>query len=153
MKKILSLWHIILFATLTACSGGGSDSGGPAGSFPAAFVGVYQGTLNVTVSAAGISQSDSAPITITVTPDAQLQFSSSETDETFSVGVTNDGSFNLNIDFVVDGLECTNMALDAAGQINAAGTSISADVTGQATCTVEGITLDVELSGELLASR
>ena len=87
----------------SACGGGGSDSGSmveatlPGTNVPISFIGTYQGTLNVNASALGNSISDSFPITITVNEDGTIRFDGDDPDETFTVGLQNDGVFQGNL--------------------------------------------------------
>lgn len=150
MKNIILALNILFLA---ACGGGGSSSGGPTepgSNIPAAFVGTYQGTLNLTASALGITQSESFPITITVTADGQLRFDGDEPDETFTVGVTNDGRFNGSLSINEQGCEGT-VTID--GAINSAGTNASGSVDGDGSCTIDGVSVDVDLGGDFSANK
>jgi len=154
MKKVMLVLNVIMLLVLSGCGGGSSDSGGgptaPGSNIPAAFVGTYQGTINLRASAAGLSVSDSFPITITVTADGMLRFDGDEPDETATVGVGNDGRFSGELP--VDEDECTG-TVTFTGQINAAGTNASGDVEGEGRCDVNGTTLDVELTGDFSANK
>lgn len=154
MKKIFPVFAVTALLLLSACGGGSSDSGGgetEAGTnIPAAFVGVYQGTINLRASAAGVSVSESYPITITVTEDGQLRFDGDEPEETATVGLTNDGRFSGDIP--VDEEECTG-TVTFSGQINAAGTNASGDLEGEGTCDVSGVNVSVELDGDFSANK
>jgi len=151
MKKLLVLFSLIFVA---ACGGGGSDSGGmnqptlPGTNIPANFVGVYNGTLNVTAEAAGISQRDSFPITVTVTSDARVRFDGDDPDETFTVALANDGSFRGNLAINED--ECSG-TLALNGSVD--GTTASGTVTGDGQCRVSGIDVGVALSGDFSANK
>lgn len=154
MKKILSVFTIAALLILSACGSGDSDSGGgetEAGSnIPAVFVGTYQGTINLRASAAGLTVNESYPITITVMADGQLRFDGDEPDETFTVGVGNDGSFRGELP--VDEEDCTG-TVTVNGQINAAGTNVSGDLDGDGECQVSGTNLNVDLSGDFSANK
>jgi len=151
MKKILIL---VSCCFLFACGGGSSDSGGmvadtlPGSNVPANFAGVYTGTITFTASALGISETDSFPITVTVTNDAMVRFDGDDPDETFTVGLADDGSFAGNLQISED--PCTG-SVGVTGSVN--GTTASGDVSGSGSCTVEGVNVDVTLEGNFTASQ
>lgn len=153
-KTKLSVITLISIFMLSACGGGSSDSGSgeteAGSSIPEAFIGVYNGTINLRASAAGLTARESYPITITVTADGQLRFDGDEPNETATVGVTNDGRFSGQIP--VDEEDCSG-TVTFSGQINAAGTNASGDLEGEGRCTVSGTTLDVDLSGDFSANK
>jgi len=142
----------ILCLFLFAC-GGSSDSGGavensqPGDMLPANFVGTYTGMLNLTASAAGLSESDSFPITITVFADGTIRFEGDDPEETFTVGVTNAGAFSGSVDIVED--ECSG-TINLTGSVD--GTTASGNVDGSGTCTINGLSVDVDLAGDFSAS-
>jgi hypothetical protein len=151
MKKAL---FIISFIFLTACDSGDSDSGGmaeptlPGTNVPASFVGVYTGTLNVTAEALGITRSDSFPITATVTDDAMIRFDGDSPEETFTVGLTNSGSFSGNLPIVEDDCRGT---VAVTGTVD--GTTVSGTVSGEGECDLNGLDVDVTLEGDFTATR
>lgn len=151
MKKIL---FALSFLLLSACGSSDSDSGGmvedtiPGTSIPANFVGTYTGTLNVTASALGLSESDSFPITITVTSDGNVRFDGDDPDETFTVGLTNDGSFSGNLP--INEEECTG-SVGTQGMVD--GTSASGTLSGEGECDFDGLQVDVTLTGDFSASK
>lgn len=147
---------ILFLATLTlvGCGGGDSDSGAmveptlPGTNVPASFVGTYQGDLTVTAEALNLSETDTFPITITVTEDAMVRFEGDGPDETFTVGLQNDGAFAGILPIDVD--ECSG-SLSTTGRVD--GTTVSGEVSGDGRCDVSGVTLDVTLMGTFTASR
>jgi hypothetical protein len=151
MKKILFVLSLFL---LSACSSSDSDSGGmveatlPGTDIPASFAGTYVGTLNVTASALGLSESDSFPITITVTNDGMVRFDGDDPDETFTVGLTNEGAFSGNLPINED--ECTG-SVGTEGMVD--GTNASGTISGDGTCVIDGLTVDVTLEGDFTASK
>ena len=152
MKKSLVIIFLSFF--LISCGSGGSDSGGmvdatlPGTNVPASFVGVYAGTLNLTASALGITESDSFPITITVTEDAMVRFDGDSPDETFTVGIENGGAFRGNL--AVDEDECSGN-ISVTGTVD--GTTASGTVSGDGVCSLNGTNVDVTLSGDFSAGR
>lgn len=150
MRQVL--FGAILVVFLAACGGGGSDSGGmdtiPGTDIPSRFVGVYTGTLTVTASALGLSESTSFAITVTVTADGMLRFDGDEPDETFTVGLTNDGRFRGTLPADID--DC-NGELQIEGQVD--GSNVTGQVSGEGQCTEDGLTITVSLAGSVSASR
>jgi len=150
MKNLLIL---ITSLFLIACGGGGSDSGGmaedtiPGTNVPVSFVGTYTGTATITASALGITETDTFPITITVTNDAMVRFDGDEPDETFTVGLGNDGEFSGTLPINED--PCSGTA-SVDGSVD--GTNASGTVSGSGTCQIDGLTVDVELDGTFEAS-
>ena len=150
--------HFILALTallfLSACGGGGSDSGSmveatlPGTNVPISFIGTYQGTLNVNASALGNSISDSFPITITVNEDGTIRFDGDDPDETFTVGLQNDGVFQGNLPLDQSG--CTGN-VGANGQVD--GNNVTGTIDGSGSCEINGLSVDVELAGDFNATR
>ncbi len=152
MKHVL-FFFLAVFA-LSACDGGGSDSGSmvdatiPGTNVPMSFVGTYTGTLNVSASALGTSVDDSFPITITVNGDGTVRFDGDDPDETFTVGIQDNGVFRGNLPIDQEG--CTgNVA--AEGQVD--GTNVNGTIDGNGTCDIDGLSVDVTLSGDFNATR
>lgn len=151
MIKQLFILSIALF--LISC-GGGSDSGAqvedsiPGTMIPISFVGVYTGTVNLTASAIGITESDSFPITITVTDDAMVRFDGDEPDETFTVGLMDDGSFSGNLPVEVSSCEGT---LGVVGTVD--GTTVTGTVDGDGVCDQGLLEIEVTLEGDFSATR
>ncbi|MEM7357976.1 MAG: hypothetical protein AAF431_02635 [Pseudomonadota bacterium] len=151
MKKLIIVF-VSLF--LFACGGGDSSSGGgvenstPGMNLPANFVGVYTGTVTLTASAAGLSETDTFMITITVFANGTVRFDGDEPDETFTVGITDAGAFSGNIEIAEDECEGT---LGVVGQVD--GTNATGTVEGEGECEVSGLTLDVELTGTFTATK
>ncbi len=149
-----SLIAFLLLLTLTACGGGDSDSGAmveptlPGTNVPANFAGTYTGTLTVTASAAGLTETDSFPITVTVTDDAMVRFDGDDPDETFTVGLENDGTFRGNLPIEVD--DCSGN-LSTTGQVD--GTRVTGEVNGSGECDVGILSVDVTLEGTFEATR
>ena len=151
MKKFFLL---ISFIFISACDSGGSDSGGmvqptlPGTNVPANFAGTYTGTLNVTAEALGIRESDSFPITVTITSDAMVRFDGDDPEETFTVGLTNDGNFSGNLPINED--ECSgNVSVTGTAD----GTTVSGTVSGDGQCEINGLNVDVTLEGDFSATR
>lgn len=150
MKKIIVSFCLLF---ITACGGGDSSSGAgdntsPGESIPANFVGTYTGTLNLTASAVGLTESDSFSITVTVMSDGTVRFDGDEPDETFTVGITNAGDFSGSITVTED--ECSG-TLSVTGRVD--GSQASGSVTGDGQCTVNGVNLSVTLRGDFSASK
>lgn len=151
MKKIILLVSILF---ISACSSSDSDSGGmveatlPGTSIPANFVGTYKGTLNVTVSALGLSERDSFPITVTVSSDGMIRFDGDEPDETFTAGLSNSGTFSGNLPISDDDCSAT---LSTVGMVD--GTTASGTVSGDGQCTIDRVTVDVRLEGDFNATK
>lgn len=155
----MNLKYLILaitFAFISACGGGSSSSGGgddpivtaPGDSIPTNFVGVYTGTLNYTISASGISESGSFPLTIDVRADGTIIVTADDETETLPVGLTNAGNFSGSVDFSEDG--CT-ASLELSGSVD--GTTASGNVSGSGECTEAGLTIDVNASGDFSATK
>ena len=153
-KHCLNVVSILLIALgLAACGGGGSSSGAveatlPGSNTPSSFVGVYTGQLNVTAQALGVSETESVPITITVQADGTIRFDGDDADETFTVGVTDNGNFSGNININED--PCKGM-VGVTGVVN--GVTANGTVQGSGTCVENGLTINVDLSGDFLASK
>ncbi len=153
MFKRISLLILVL-ASLVGCGGGDSDSGAmvqptlPGTNVPASFAGTYRGTLTITASALTLSETDTFDITVTVTQDAMVRFDGDDPDETFTVGLANDGSFAGN--FTVNEDECTG-SLATTGRVD--GTTASGDVSGKGRCDISGIQADVTLTGTFTATK
>jgi len=150
MKKIILSLSFLLIA---ACGGGSSSSGGveesaPGQNLPANFVGTYLGMLRVTAEAAGVSESDSFEITITVFANGTVRFDGDDPDETFTVGIADDGSFSGNVD--IDEDECSG-SIGVTGSVD--GTTASGTVEGDGECEISGITVSVELRGDFTATK
>ncbi len=151
IKKLLVAISLV---TLAACGGGSSDSGGnventaPGDMLPANFVGTYTGTLNLRASAAGLTESDSFPITITVFENGTVRFDGDDPDETVTVGIANDGNFSASVTITED--PCTG-TINLTGSVD--GTTARGDVSGDGSCTQNGLTVDAELSGDFNATK
>jgi len=151
MKKF-----IILFASafLVACGGGDSDSGSmledtlPGTNVPASFAGTYVGTADLTASAIGITESDTFDVTVTVTTDGMVRFDGDDPDETFTVGIQNDGVFRGTLS--IDEDECQG-SVTVEGTVD--GTRASGDVNGSGECELNGLSIDVSLEGTFNATR
>lgn len=150
MKKIILCFCLLLIA---ACGGGDSSSGAgdttnPGDSIPANFVGTYNGTLNLTASAVGLTESDSFPIMVTVMSDGTVRFDGDDPDETFTAGITNAGEFSGGIEVTED--ECSG-SLSVTGRVD--GSVASGSVTGDGQCTVNGVNISVTLRGDFSANK
>lgn len=151
-KKILCLFPLMVM--LVACDSGDSDSGSmveptlPGTNVPANFVGTYNGTITVTAEALNLSETDTFPITITVTDDAMVRFDGDDPDETFTTGLANDGRFSGNLP--IDEDECSGN-LSTTGQVD--GTNASGEVNGDGQCRIGALTVDVTLRGTFTASK
>ena len=149
LRTIILSFALLL---LTGCGGGSSSSGVepsiPGENTPAIFVGVYKGTLNLTAEAIGIKESDSFSITVTVFENGTVRFDGDDPEETFTVGLTDDGNFSGNIE--INEEECSG-TIGVTGVVD--GTSVSGTVQGDGECTQGGVDFDVELSGDFLATK
>lgn len=151
MKNLLL---VVLSLFLIACSGGSSDSGGmveptlPGTDIPASFAGTYSGILTVTASALGVTETDSFPVTVTVTNDGMIRFDGDDPEETFTVGLRNDGSFSGNLPINED--PCSG-SVGVTGVVD--GTTVSGSLSGSGRCSVSGLEVDVSLDGDFSASR
>ena len=154
MYKTKAFLCLLMIFLLPACGGGSSSSGADieptvAGqNIPANFIGVYTGTLNVRIEASGLSESDSFPITVTVTSDGMVRFDGDDPDETFTVGLTNQGEFAGNLPVMES--DCTGQVA-VQGRVD--GTTASGTVIGSGDCEVSGLRLDVDLSGDFNATK
>lgn len=151
MKKILIVLASIF---LVACGSGDSDSGGmtdatlPGTNVPASFAGLYTGTASITASALGITESDMFPISITVTDDAMVRFDGDDPEETFTVGLANDGAFSGSLPINED--PCTG-TVSVTGSVD--GTTAAGDISGSGRCLINGLDVEVTLEGTFSASR
>ena len=152
--RITVLLALVGLAT-TACDIGGSSSGADqvenseAGDMiPAAFVGVYIGTVDIRAEASGISERGSFPITITVTSDGMIRFDGDDPDETFTVGLANDGSFSGNLHINEDDVEGV---LGVSGRVD--GTTASGSITGEGVYDTGAIDLQVDVTGSFTATK
>lgn len=153
MKKLL----IALFAVvLSACGGGGSDSGSMveptiAGTnIPAIFVGTYRGTANITVEASILNESDTVEITIIVTDDGMVVLQDDDQDELFRVGLEDSGAFrgNYSVSEIVE--ECTgNIAV--VGTVD--GTTASGTLSGEGECEDGILSVSATLTGDFTATK
>lgn len=153
MTKLLLLVSLL---ALSAC-GGGSDSGAdeqPTGGVsqagdmvPDIYTGVYNGSIQGTASALGISLSDSFPITITVNQN-MVRFDGDDPDETFSVGLRNDGTFSGVLNYDDD--QCSG-DVQVEGIVD--GNNASGSFGGDGSCAVDGNNITVELIGTFTAAK
>lgn len=145
---------LISSALILASCGGNSTTGAQveesmAGMMiPESFVGVYTGVLDVTAEAIGITESDSFPITVTVTDDGMIRFDGDEPDETFTVGLMDDGSFSGNLFINEDPCEGT---VGVVGTVD--GTTVSGTVSGEGVCEEGIIEIDADLDGTFSATK
>ena len=152
MKKLLFVSILLMF--LASC-GGNSTTGAQveeseAGMMiPDSFVGVYVGSLTVTAEVAGIfDETDTFDITVTVTEDGMVLFEGDDPDETFTVGLTDEGTFSGNIFIDEDPCEGVVGALGAF-----VGDTVSGTVDGEGVCSEGLIELDADLEGTFSATR
>lgn len=145
---------LVFISIFIASCGGNSTTGAQVDEsvagmmIPANFVGVYTGTLSVTAEAAGITESDTFVITVTVTADGMIRFDGDDPDETFTVGLMDDGSFSGNLFIDEDPCEGT---VGAVGVVD--GTTVTGTVTGEGVCEEGVIEIDVDLDGTFSASK
>lgn len=150
MKK---LFISLSFLFLSACGGGSSDSGGsqvtntdPGSDIPENFLGVYNGTIDVTASGLGLTVSEAFELTITVNENGTIDFTSEG--ETASAGITNAGDFSVSVSVDEDG--CTG-TIDVSGSVD--GTIASGSGSGSGECDLDGNNIEVTLEGEFSATR
>jgi hypothetical protein len=153
-KRIIAITLFTGFF-LTGCDIGGSSSGADqvdnseAGDMlPAEFVGVYTGTIDIQAEASGIKDSDSFPVTITVSADGTLRFDGDDPDETFTVGIANDGTFSGNLRY--DDKDLTGV-LGVTGRVD--GTTASGDIVGEGEYDTGVVTLAVDVVGSFFATK
>ena len=77
-----------------------------------------------------------------------VRFDGDDPDETFTVGVTNAGDFAGTANIMED--DCSG-TINVVGRVD--GTTASGSVDGEGTCNVNGLSLDVELSGDFNATK
>ena len=145
----------IMSLLLTGCEIGGSSSGADqvensmvGDMIPAEFVGTYIGTVDIRAEASGLSESDTFPITITVTADGMIRFDGDDPDETFTVGLENDGSFSGNLRIDDDDVEGV---LGVSGRVD--GTTASGTIVGEGTVDTGAVSLAVEVTGSFSATK
>ncbi|MDB4511898.1 hypothetical protein N9060_00405 [Arenicella sp.] len=129
-------------------SGGQGDGTGPDNMTAASFVGVYMGNLTVTAEAIGITETDTFPITITVTEDGLIRFDGDDPGETSSTTLANDGTFVGNLP--INEPECSGNVVYTGSIVN---TIASGDLDGSGSCDIGLTTVDVTLEGTFSASR
>jgi len=153
---MIKLLTFISLLALSACGDGDSDSGaGDSDSgvsqsgamVPANFTGVYSGAIQGTATALGISLSDSFPITITVNQDV-VRFDGDDPDETFTVGLRNDGTFSGVLNYDDD--RCVG-DVQVNGIVD--GNNASGSFGGDGSCEFEGNNVGVELEGTFTAAK
>jgi len=155
MNKILSK-YLLTFSliVLVACGSGGSSSGVdptmPGQNLPPIFVGVYTGTLNATIKGAGITDSDTFQITITVFADGTIRFDGDDPDETFTVGITDAGDFAGNLEAEDFNDDCTG-TVGVTGNVD--GTTATGTIEGDGECDVAGLDIGVEVTGTFTATK
>lgn len=154
LKRIIATVFIAAFL-LTGCDSGGSSSGGDqveesvsGDMLPAEFVGVYVGTISARLEASGISESETYEITITVNADGTIKFDGDDPDETFTVGIANDGTFSGNLR--IDEDDVTGV-LGVTGRVD--GTTASGDVVGEGEFDTGIITIDIDVTGTFTATK
>jgi len=151
MKKLILAFVSIVF--LASC-GGNSTSGAQveeseAGSMtPASFVGDYAGTLTVTVEALSITETYTFPVTATVTMDGMITFNGDDPGETFTVGLTDEGTFSGNLFINEDDCEGT---IGIVGSIS--GSTMSGTGEGEGVCESGILEVDVDLDGTFNLER
>ena len=155
MKKILAKITLTLsLLMLVACGGGGSFSGVepsiPGQNLPAIFIGVYTGTLNATIKGAGLSESDTFQITITVFANGTVRFDGDDPDETFTVGVTDAGDFSGNLRAEDFNDDCTGV-VGVTGNVD--GTTASGTINGDGECDVSGLDIGIDVTGTFSATK
>ena len=85
---------------------------------------------------------------ITVNEDGTLRFDGDDPEETFTVGLQNDGVFQGNLP--LDQMGCTGN-VGVTGQVD--GTNVTGDIDGSGECDIDGLNVDVELEGDFSATR
>lgn len=151
MKKLILAFTSLIF--LASC-GGSSSSGAQVEESEAgmmimqSFVGDYIGTLTVTAEAIGITETDTFQITATVTMDGMITFNGDDPGETFTVGLTDEGTFSGNLFIDEDPCEGT---VGVVGSIT--GTTMSGTVEGEGFCEEGILEVDVDLDGTFSAER
>jgi hypothetical protein len=152
MKRI-KLAFVIMFFALTACGGGGSDSGSGSStstettqagnSIPAAFLGLYRGLINITLTIQVLSETESFPISFEVKSNGMMTVTVDDEDPV-EFPIDNQGNFSGQAQFAEDG--CT-ASLRLSGSVD--GTTASGQLSGEASC--EG--LNGEVSGNFSATK
>jgi len=149
MKNIIAC--LLTLSMVAACGGGSSSSGSNTGATTTGsndnIDGTYLGTINFTVSALGLSQSESEPITFTIDNNA-LTYQGDDSNERFSVPVDGQGNFNGSFNFSEDGCSAT---FRLNGTVNAP--NITGSVDGDGECRVSGDDVSVSVEGDFSATR
>jgi len=142
---------LLLAATLglAACDSGDSDSGATVeptqagNSIPTAFLGIYRGTINITLDAGIAKESDSFPIVFEVKSNGIVTVTvDDEAPENFPIN--NQGRFSGQASIDEEGCSAT---LGFTGNTN--GTRVTGTVVGEGRC--EGIS--VEADGNFTATK
>lgn len=147
MRKMIA--GLFMVSMLGACGGGSSTSSGAAGGGTngESIDGTYNGVINATAEALGISESASEPFTVTIA-NQTLSFVGDDPGETFTAPIDGQGNFSGTYTYVDD--ECTgNITL--SGAVNAP--NIIGSVDGTGICRIDGTRIDVDITGDFSATR
>ena len=143
----------IFFASILSACGGGSSSSDSAGTDTAgadttAAQTVFNGTQNLTVTAADLNETDSAPFQLAVSGN-NVTISSDGT--TIGSGTLSGSSYNVSASDTLtdDGVTCS-LTLNYAGTIN--GNTTSGSISGNGSCSGSGINIPVSVSGNFNGS-
>lgn len=114
------------------------------------FAGTYNGTISITVSAAGQSESFTDPITIVIDAAGNVTLTGSDGSTGTSPLSGNSFSDALALMETIDGAECS-ISLTVSGTVN--GDTISGPISGDASCSEAGLTINADVSGSFTANR
>lgn len=171
LNKSLMITGLALCLALSGCNNDDDDdsstsSGG--GSVPpvtaspetessseiSAYAGTYQGTATITASALVFTETRSAPVTITITPDGRVSVSSGS-DIFENVTTLNGNTFSYSLSLANEDfgdISCTgNLVLN--GTVSDAGKITASLVSQNVSCSVEGATIPAKATGTLNATR
>ena len=150
----MKIQNVIIFAVLvlflTACSGGGSSSGGPITEND----GIFSGFATVTLSAAGTSDTEDIDLQVVVANNIVTSVTFGGLEEASSIPVVGNTVSLLFQDTVPvmldDNINCTG-SFEFAGMFS--GDTLNGPINGALDCSMDGITVQIQISGSFTATR
>jgi hypothetical protein len=118
------------------------------------YAGTYQGTATATASVLVFTETRSAPVTITISPDGRVSISSGS--NVFDNVTTLNGNaftYTLTLNNEQFGQISCSGSITLNGQVSDAGKISAALATQNVTCTAEGVTIPAKATGTLNATR